>query len=79
MSICTSVIAGKGTRSAAIELHKRLQARQGESTLAKRISAVSQHCSCVQLVRYRRHAMLEQERFESIVNNAWSTTLKGQK
>lgn len=65
----TLLIAGKGTGSAVIELHKRLQSRQGESSLAKRISRAHQHCPCVQLARYQRQAMLKQERFESIVNS----------
>jgi hypothetical protein len=37
----TLLIAGKCTGSAVIELHKRLQSRQGESSLAKRIIELS--------------------------------------
>lgn len=54
-----------------------LKAKQGQVSLAGRLCKVAQNCAGVQLAHYQQHAMLKKNRFESIVNDAWSTTLKG--
>jgi len=52
-------------------------AKQGQISVAMRLRAVGESCPGVQLGRHQQRAMLEQKRFESVVNDAFSTTLKG--
>jgi len=77
MTGCLSVLSGGEANSVSSKLLAVLKAKQGQVSLAGRLAA--QNCAGVQLSHYQQHAMLKKNRFESIVNDAWSTTLKGTK
>lgn len=79
MTACISNIPGENTNSATSKLLTMLKAKQGKLSLAGRLCEVTKNCAGVQLANYQQHAMLKKKRFESIVNDAWSTTLKGTK
>lgn len=79
MSDCISAIPGKNTNSATSKLLTMLKAKQGQVSLAARVCKDAKSCAGIQLAHYQHHAMLRKNRFESIVNDAWSTTLKGKK
>lgn len=67
------------TNSASSKLLTMLKVKQGKVTLAGRLCRDSKSCAGIQLTHYQQHAMLKKNRFESIVNDAWSTTLRGTK
>ncbi|HEY4697090.1 MAG TPA: hypothetical protein VIH29_03675 [Gallionella sp.] len=62
-----SATTGKNTSSTSVNLLGLLLAKQGKQSTAS------------QLAKFQQNAARKRERFESAVNNAWSTTLKGKK
>lgn len=79
MTACISVVPGKNTNSATSKLLTVLKAKQGQVSLAGRVCKDAKSFSGMQLAHYQQQTMLKKSRFESIVNDAWSTTLKGTK
>lgn len=63
--------------SAQVNLPGLLVAKYGQIALAKRLCEAGENCAGVQLGQHQQRAMLEQKRFESVVNDAFSTTFKG--
>lgn len=70
-------ISEKKAGSAPVNLTGLLVAKQGQIFLVKRLCKVGENCAGVQLGQHQQRAKLEQKRFESVVNDAFSTTLKG--
>lgn len=68
----------KITSSAQVNLLGLSVAKQGPISLVKRLCAAGENCAKT-LNQHQQRAMLEQKRFESVVNDAFSTTLKGKK
>lgn len=59
----------KRTSTAPVNLLGLVVAKQGPTSLAKHLCEVGESCASVQLAQYQQRAMLEQKRFESIVNS----------
>ncbi len=71
-------ITGKDAGPAALESQGPLKTRRVEVSLT-RLIATGQHSADAQLVHYQCQAMREEERFASVVNDAFETTVKGRK